>query len=143
MTERIEFDQSGVPHEFVVGGAHLERMDDGHWFLSIGRADGTSVAVWLYSDTPISVTYETRDAGRFWIDQVAELKAEVERLREAQPDAAAVRKAALQSAFAAVNDTPLFGETSQDMHIALEQYLRCRDAIIDLIYATENEGVAS
>jgi hypothetical protein len=105
----------------------------------MGRADGTSVAVWLQSDRPITVTYDTRDAGRFWIDQVAELKAEVERLREAQPDAAAVRKSALKSAFAAVNDTPLFGETSQDMHIALEQYLRCRDAIIDLIYATENE----
>jgi hypothetical protein len=80
MSDRIEFDQSGVPHEFVVGGAHLEQMDDGHWFLSMGRADGTSVAVWLKSDTPITVTYETRDAGRFWIDQVAELKAEVERL---------------------------------------------------------------
>jgi hypothetical protein len=89
MTDRIEFDQGGVPHEFIVGGAHLERMDDGHWFLSMGRADGTSVAVWLKSDRPITVTYETRDAGRFWIDQVAELEAVVERLRALLPEAAA------------------------------------------------------
>jgi hypothetical protein len=78
MTDRIEFDQSGVPHEFVVGGAHLVRINHGHWFLSMGRADGTSVAVWLQSDTPITVAYETRDAGRFMTPTHWEILAELD-----------------------------------------------------------------
>jgi hypothetical protein len=59
-----------------------------------------------------------------------------------QPDAAAIRKAALKSALVAVNHVELFGQTTQDMHTALEQYARCRDAILALIDNTGDQAVA-
>jgi hypothetical protein len=36
--------------------AHLEQMDAGHWFLTIG-----DVAVWLFSKRKITTTYERRE----------------------------------------------------------------------------------
>jgi hypothetical protein len=72
VTDRIELNDDRTLNEIVVGAAHLEQLDDGHWFLSMGRHDGSSVAVWLWSDTPITVTYEKRDAGNFWKDQNAD-----------------------------------------------------------------------
>jgi len=72
-------------------------------------------------------------------DLFEELEAEVARLRDVQADADEIRKAALKSAFAALNQVPLFGETPQDMHVALQQYIRSRDAIFALIDNTGKE----
>jgi hypothetical protein len=56
-----------------------------------------------------------------------------------QPDAAAIREAALKSALVAVNHVELFGTIIHDKHVALEQYARCRDAILALIDNTGKE----
>lgn len=60
MQNRIAYDEGGALDEVVTdGGAHLERMDDGQWFLSCVRADGSEFAVWI--DGRVTMT-EERDA---------------------------------------------------------------------------------
>ena len=39
-------------------GGHLERLDDGDWFLSLQRLDGSSVAIWITGDVTL---WEVRD----------------------------------------------------------------------------------
>jgi len=46
--EHVTYDQRGKLDEvFVTGSAHLERMDQNRWFLSMTRKDGTSTAIWF------------------------------------------------------------------------------------------------
>ena len=48
MTNRVQFNDDGTLDEVVTdGGAHLERMSDKHWFLSMQRADGSEYCVWF------------------------------------------------------------------------------------------------
>jgi len=61
MSDRINLNEDGSLDEIVFGNAHLEQMDDNHWFLSMCREDGSEIAVWLWSDTPITATWERRD----------------------------------------------------------------------------------
>ena len=50
-----------------------------------------------------------------------------------QPDAAAIREAALRETLVALQGAGSFGETAAEKHSALEQYCMCRDAILALI----------
>ena len=61
MSDRIKLNDDGSLDEIVIGSAHLEQMDDNHWFLSMCGADGSEIAVELRSDTPITATWEARD----------------------------------------------------------------------------------
>ena len=61
MSDRIEFNEDGSLDEIVFGGAHLEQMDHNHWFLSMCAPDGLEVAVWLWSETPITASWERRE----------------------------------------------------------------------------------
>lgn len=53
MRERVEYDDHGHLDEVVTGGgAHLEAMDADsrggvRWFLSMTRADGSEVCLWI------------------------------------------------------------------------------------------------
>jgi hypothetical protein len=71
--------------------------------------------------------------------RIEELEAEVARLRDVQADADAIRKAALESAIAALNRVELCGKTPQEMHAALNQYAESRYAIFALIDNTGKE----
>lgn len=49
MSERITLGADGLLDEVSAGGAYLERMDDGAFFLTMERYDGSAVAIWLYA----------------------------------------------------------------------------------------------
>jgi hypothetical protein len=61
MSDRMEYDENGSLDEVVVGRAHLEQLNEDNWFLELGRDDGTSLALWFWSDTKIDVSVEERD----------------------------------------------------------------------------------
>lgn len=64
MPDRRQLDDKGRLDEIVIdpcAAAHLERMDDGEWFLNLTRPDGTSVVVWLQSKRAIEAATEERD----------------------------------------------------------------------------------
>ena len=46
-SERMEVIDGELDEIVVAGGAHLERMSRKGWFLSLARADGSEVAIWL------------------------------------------------------------------------------------------------
>lgn len=62
--ERIKLNDDGTLDEVVAGRAILEQLDSGHWFLSMERADGSDVAVWLHSSRPITASWEERPPPR-------------------------------------------------------------------------------
>lgn len=70
MVERVEYDDNGFLDEVVAhGGVHLESLDSDHdggtsWFLSIKRADGTSLCVWIEGRITLS---EEREPGKWWL----------------------------------------------------------------------------
>lgn len=41
---------------------HIERLDNGHFYIGVHYADGSARALWLYSKRPITVTNELRPA---------------------------------------------------------------------------------
>lgn len=72
--ERVAYDDAGHLDEAVVsGGAHLEALDGDEngpndWFLLLGRADGTGLAVWI--DGRVAKT-EEREPGAWWLNHRA------------------------------------------------------------------------
>ena len=60
MENRVQYDDDGSLDEVVTdGGAHLEHLGGREYYLSCGRADGTSIAIWFTGK--ITMT-EERDA---------------------------------------------------------------------------------
>jgi hypothetical protein len=73
----VRLDDDRGLDEVCAPGGHLERLDDGHWFLEVG-----DVAVWLHSHSLITASFERREPGK-WLEN------EVERLtRERNANAA-------------------------------------------------------
>ncbi len=67
MKNRIQYDDAGNLDEVVTdGGAHLEALDDNHWFLCCERADGTALCLWIEGRI---LDTEERDAGGFRLFQ--------------------------------------------------------------------------
>ena len=55
----VRLNDDGTLDEVVHPAAHLEQMDDDHWFLEVGP-NGNSVAVWLHSKSKITASFEHR-----------------------------------------------------------------------------------
>lgn len=50
MGERVHWNEDGSLDEIAVdGGAHLEHMGDGNWWVAFYRSDGTSICIWFKS----------------------------------------------------------------------------------------------
>lgn len=62
MIERIEFEGGKLDEIVVAGGAHLESMGGGDWFLELFKDDGTSIAIWFYSKSLTKPNMEIRPA---------------------------------------------------------------------------------
>ena len=64
MNNRIEYDHTGRLDEVVTdGGAHLEYLGRGEWFLSCQRADGSSFCVWFTGKITMSEEREPPKCG--------------------------------------------------------------------------------
>ena len=64
MDNRIQHDSDGSLDEVVTnGGAHLEHMGGGDWFLECVRADGSAFAIWFTGKITLT---EERDPGAWW-----------------------------------------------------------------------------
>ena len=61
MSDRISLADDGTLDEIVAGQAHLECLDDNHWFLSMTRKDGSEVCVRLHARGRITASWEERE----------------------------------------------------------------------------------
>jgi hypothetical protein len=148
---------SGTPGPWVVKKCgcgspycHIYYTSNGTFYQGSGfsLADATRIARVPEMETRIAEleaeVAEWKEAHRQacanWLEQceyemakTEAAEAEVARLRDVQADADAIRKAALESAIAALNRVELCGKTPQEMHAALNQYAESRYAIFALI----------
>lgn len=61
--DRIRMDGDNLDEIVLTGVAHLEKMNNGSWYLGLYRLDGSGYQVWLSAKKgPMIVNYDTIDA---------------------------------------------------------------------------------